>query len=128
VAVRIPDVKLRLEDVAYLRGLANQNGARCELGESKLARLRLLGLIERADVPVCPKVVKEADEAIYDGTRRAREALAGQRWSDLGHIAYEIERAVGRKQPRLGDVITKAGVKLLSDGEVVVMMSKAGCR
>jgi hypothetical protein len=123
----VPKISLRLEDVAYLRSLSGPNKIKCAIHDNRLRRLRILGLVEDAEIPATPATVADADKKINEFKLKVQRAFETENWWDNLPDAYLIRREWQRKQPSTGPVITELGRSLLATGEVTVKLSKKGC-
>lgn len=62
VEVTLPVVKLRVDDLSYLQGIANRDGkVQCKIPDGNFHRLMLLGLIEKAEIAPDPKLIAEPE-------------------------------------------------------------------
>lgn len=126
VAVKIPEIRLRLEDVAYLRSLTAPDGVQCHVPENKLARLRLLGLIEDKEVPQTEKEMERLQSQLDKLVALARRVLDEKKWEALPR-SYDFRRIESDMEPRRKTILTEAGMALLKQGSVTVKMQKRGC-
>ena len=127
VEVKIPQVKLRLQDLAFLRSLAQPEEVRCHVKEPVKERLRFLDLIARANVPPSDKKVAEATKEREKLTVELRAATDKADWIGAYNAAYQLRNMATRLNPRAEDVLTEKGKVLLRDGEVKVRARKVGC-
>ena len=127
VEVRVPKINLRLEDLTYLRGLANPNGVYCRISDNKIDRLKVLGLVEEKRFPLPEKEQKEA-QTEYENLEREMLALVEARnWSRVHDKSYNMYRAKQRlTETTIKTVLTATGALLLQKGEVRVRIKK-GC-
>lgn len=123
--VVIPEIKLRLDDLDYLKQLAeHQHGdqaSRCKAPRgSTIYRLRLLGLITEKNMGPDPKAQREWQKSKITAKKRALKALYQKPepdWVTLNSIGfYSLSREEGRFADRKMMVVTKAGLKLLMAG------------
>ena len=126
LSVRIPEIRLRLEDIVYLRALA-QGKATCELTSHKRTRLQLLGLVELKPVPPSAEKVAEVENLIANHKTQFQEALKAENWRSVAQIASDIGWKYSRLEPTNSWVLTEQGKTLLENGSVVVKLEKKGC-
>jgi hypothetical protein len=126
VNVKIPDVKLRLEDLAYLRSLGREDGIRCSIPRHHLDRLRLLGLVKIGTIPPTAKVREDAQKRIVELKAEAHRLMAAGEWERLSSVAWQLKGENSRLAPTKNDVLSALGRDLLEKGSVMVMMAK-GC-
>lgn len=126
VQVVLPIVKMRPEDLAYLRGLMDQ-GPKCSIPYKFQSRLLVLGLAEEKELPPCPKETRKWARA--DGVaRRTITREMGRKepnWDTISRVVWEAKR--GEPRPRKQFTITKAGVALIRKGITQVQIQK-GCK
>ncbi len=117
VDVVLPTVKLRIEDLSYLRGLLNE-GIKCHVPDRSKARLRVLGLIEDKELPACPKEMREFSKNIKLSERMAIRAVRNGKvdWGLLDKARYARPNDYNKPKPRKIVVITKAGMRLIQKG------------
>ena len=124
VEVTLPVVRLRVEDLAYLQGLQN-NEVKCIIPHGKKDRLELLGLAEYKTLPPCPKEMKVWQGRQADKIREMKKEL-GKEDPDLSRIR-DLASSYGKPQERRVFVITKAGAALLTKGSAMVRV-KGECK
>jgi hypothetical protein len=127
IEVKIPQVKLQLKDLAFLRSLAQPNGVHCNVGSNIKDRLQFLDLIARAKVPPDAAKVALAETDKAPIVARLKAEIASQEWEKAGKSIYEIQGILRRLQPIERDVLTSKGEALLRTGEVVIRARKVGC-
>ncbi len=127
VHVRIPQVNLRLEDLSFLRSLAQPNSVRCHVGYNSMQRLRFLDLIARAKVPRTEERRQELLAEIAKSKTELTKAIAKEDWNSVGSAARTLEHLKQQLQPAEDDVLTERGKALLSTGEITVKVRKVGC-
>lgn len=127
VEVKLPEVRLRLEDLAYLRSLTQEKAVRCHPKNGVLDRLRFLDLIARAKVQPSAEVVADVREKTAKLKRDLHEAVKKEDWDDVRGAAYNLERERNRLDPHEDDVLTEKGRLILKNGDVRVRVRKAGC-
>ena len=128
LTVKIPDVKLRVEDVGYLKSLANEDDVRCAIPSSRLERLRMLGLVKTGSVPPSSKVREEASKKIAEMKAQAHSLLDVENWAGLRMVCFSLDKELRRLEPRTADVISAAGRQLLEKGSVTVKAVGCGRR
>ncbi len=126
VTVRIPEVRLQLQDIAYMRSLGSE-GVHCTIHENSRHRLSLLGLIHQIDTPAPKERVTEVAAEMKTFATEARLAFKAKKWQALERAAYNLGRSGRRLEPTKQWTLTDAGRKLLSSGEIKVKMMKTGC-
>ena len=127
VEVKLPQIRLSLKDLAYLRSLSQDKSVHCHPGSSTLDRLRFLDLIARAKVPRSPEILaklkKEKEEALAD----LRANVITERWDAVVNNAFTLRDSTRRMEPSEEDVLTEKGKQLLATGEATVKVRKVGC-
>ena len=127
VEVKLPQIRLSLKDLAYLRSLSQDKSAHCHPGSSTLDRLRFLDLIARAKVPRSPEILaklkKEKEEALAD----LRANVIAESWNAVVNNAFTLRDSTRRMEPSEEDVLTEKGKQLLATGEATVKVRKVGC-
>ncbi len=128
VEVILPVVKLRLEDVSYMRGL-QESGMKCKVPDKNMDRLRVLGMVKRVDLPPCPKLVREWKKRIQDAKRLIlKEARKnGEIWDFSGIVTACSSYTLRPPDPRREWQLTPAALKLLKTGSAKAQIEK-GCR
>lgn len=127
VNVRIPEVKLQLKDLAYLRSVSQPKSLRCHPGSTVIDRLRFLDLIARANVPPSPETVMEVRKKTAELLPKLKAAIKKQDWHEANNLTYSLQREKDRLKPSEDDVLTERGKTLLSQGETTVKVRKVGC-
>lgn len=128
VEVTLPVVKLRVDDLSYLQGIANREGkVKCKVPDSNYHRLILLGLIERVEI--------QPDPALMEAFERKRlERLSGIKavvnaskvdWSAIRNACSPYWESPPR--PDTDTRITEAGRALIKNGTARVEV-KASCK
>ena len=125
VQVVLPTVKIRVEDLSALKGIA-ERGIKCNPSWKSSARLRILGLIEDQELPPCPKQKAELRARRKLTSKAVLKAISGSQWDwkALGSISWY--GVASEPQPRKVTVITPAGKALLAKGSALVTVQK-GC-
>lgn len=127
VEVKIPQVKLRLQDLAFLRSLAEPNSVHCRVPSSVEDRLRFLDLIAMTNMPPSEKIVAEVEAEKIKLVKSLAAATEKEDWNQAGNDVYALKNLVSRLRPRPVDVLTEKGKVLLRDGEVRIRARKVGC-
>lgn len=128
VTVRVPEVKLRLEDLTYLRSLSGDQKIKCAVSDNQLNRLRILGLVEDKDIPAAEQDVNEADFALEQLSNKLQVLLSAKDYNKLANFeTYNFREALRRKASRRVTVLTEVGRELLLKGEVRTKVAKLGC-
>jgi len=127
VVVKMPEVRLTMQDLGYLRSLANPEGLRCHPGNGTVERLRFLDLIARAKV-YPPKDVL-ATNAKTAALKKAsiKTAVSKEDWGAARSLCYDLESLTRDAQAKEQDVLTEKGKQLLRQGDVTVKVRKVGC-
>lgn len=127
VQVKIPNVTVRLADLAFLHSLSQPRAIRCHPSRSTLDRLRFLDLIARASI----QPTKEAKAAVEQARRQLaaelNKAIRVKDYAAVGSAAYALRRLRAQLEPKEDDVLTEKGKALLEHGEVKVRVRKVGC-
>lgn len=126
VMVRIPEVRLQLQDIAYMRSLGDGK-IHCTIHENSRQRLQLLGLIAQQDVTPSTEILAKARAEMREARERLKALVKAEDWDGLSNHAYVLRRARDRSLPTKQWALTDAGRKLLSSGEIRVKMMKTGC-
>jgi hypothetical protein len=127
VQVKLPQVRLTLEDLAYLRSLTQEKALRCHPNERILNRLRFLDLIARAHVQPTPETIEKANLERGRLLSELQALVASRAWEKLIMVAYALRALEQSLQPVEDTVLTSHGKKLLRDGEGIVRARKGGC-
>ena len=125
VSVKVPEVRLRLEDLAFLRSV--EQPVRCAASTSVINRLRFLDLIARAKVMPTEDEIREIETEKAAVMTALTEALKQEDWDGVSNAAYGLRSLRRRLAPREDDVLTDKGKALLLTGEVNVPVRKVGC-
>ena len=128
VTVKIPEVKLKIEDLTYLRSLSGDAKVHCFVPQRQLSRLRILGLVEEKEIPASPRTVADANAWLEKSSIQLRSLLDAKDWEGLSQFSrYEFSRPLRDMSPSFGTVLTDTGRVLLEKGSVVTKVSKLGC-
>jgi hypothetical protein len=128
VQVSIPDVRVTLADLAYLKNLKDNPRVRCNPKRGVEARLVFLGLIEKGQIGPCPKEVDSFNKSLADARVSIKEAVSKENWEKARRAAETLSREYGRPRAHDGFLITKAGLKLLENGTVAARTANIkGC-
>jgi len=127
VSVTIPQVKLQLKDLAFLRSVGQPTAVRCFPGRSVIDKLRFLDLIARSKVPPSDEAIKVAAKEKTELVKQLQAAVGRENWDDVYNVAYSLRSVVKGLEPREDDVLTEKGKALLRNGEVNVKVRKVGC-
>jgi hypothetical protein len=127
IEVKIPQVKLQLKDLAFLRSLAQPNGVHCNVGSNVKDRLQFLDLIARAKVPPDVAKVTLAEAEKIPIIARLKTEIECQNWEKANQSVYQLQSIQRRLEPIERDILTVRGEALLRTGEVVVRARKVGC-
>lgn len=125
VEIVIPEIKISLADLAYLTSLSSGD-QHCSPARQVKDRCVFLGLVEMAEIPPCPKAVKEHHDKIPPLIEECRVAFKTKDWSALGSAADRLRWNTIPKGSK-GLVLTKAGKDLLATGRAKGQMTKNGC-
>lgn len=123
--VVMPVVKIKLEDLSYLKGLADEpkNGVKCRPSSySSEHRLFLLGLLEEKEIPPCPKDLERYHENVKSMKARVLQAVKTWDWDWFRHAHFH---GFSPPEPRKVTVVTDAGRELLSKGLTHVAVKKS---
>ena len=128
VTVKLPEVKLKLEDVTYLRSLSGDQKISCYPKSAQVNRLKILGLIEAGEALPPASVIAEADNEIEQSLIDLRQMLDN---NDLNGLAnwdsYHLRRQIQAKLPQKRTILTEVGRQLLTNGLVETKVIKLGC-
>jgi hypothetical protein len=127
VTVHVPNVKLQLKDLAYLRSVSQPETIRCALDSKSRDRLRFLDLIAQAKVQPSEATVAEVVIEKAKLMTTLKVALESESWERVNSISYSLQRLARRLEPTIQDVLTEKGIALLQTGEVIVKVRKVGC-
>jgi hypothetical protein len=127
VTVHIPNVKLQLKDLAYLRSLSQPEDVRCMLDQKSRIRLQFLDLIAQAKVPPSEATVAAVGKDKVAMLSKLHAALESESWDCVNTVSYSLQRLARRLEPTIQDVLTEKGIALLQTGEVIVKVRKVGC-
>ena len=123
--VTVPIVRLSVEDLAYLKSMT-LDGPRCAISNARLSKLKLLGLIKRANVGPLQTTVS-AFRKKAEAFKSSLPALArNEQWDAIQREASNLEYAKRRLEPHDEDVISSSGKALLTSGTVRVTLPQ-GC-
>lgn len=128
VEVTLPVVKLRVDDLSYLQGIANREGkTKCSIPDGNYHRLILLGLIEKVEIPADPKLMAKFEQDRIDRLNAIR-AIVNAKVTDweairslTGYWSYS------KPQSTFDTRITESGRKLIANGSAQVEV-KASCK
>lgn len=126
----LPVVKIRVQDLSYLRGLLDAENAKdgrmkCLVPRGNDARLRMLGLIEDVEVGPCPDEIAEYNKLVTELKKVIRKATAGEIWDWTAIDQCGIYRVRSKPKPRIVMKVTAAGKKLLAQGSASVVVKKS---
>lgn len=124
--VVMPVVKIRLEDLSYLKGLADQpkTGVKCRPSSySSEHRLFLLGLLEEKEIPPCPEDLKRYHENVKSMKARVLQAVKTWDWEWFRQSSFHSLSQP--PEPRKVTVVTDAGRELLRKGLTHVVVKKS---
>jgi hypothetical protein len=127
VSVKVPEVRLKLEDLAYLRSVGQPKAVRCFPKHGVLDRLRFLDLIARAKVPLDKESADEIAKKVKSGRADLQRAVDKCDWNQVQSHAYSLQRLARDLEPVEADILTDRGRQLLRQGEVNVKVRKVGC-
>lgn len=128
VEVQLPVVKLRVEDLSYLRGLQD-DPIKCKIPDGNFHRLMVLNLVERYELPPCEKQMAEFDKRRVDLEQKLRSCIKAKSidWNELSGTYVTGVSDSGRPQKRTSIRITDSGRALIKDGMAHVQIAKS-CR
>jgi hypothetical protein len=127
VTVHVPNVKLQLKDLAYLRSLSQPEDIRCMLDSKSRDKLRFLDLIAWAKVPPSDAAIEETAKEKAKLLTALNAALESENWDRVNSTSYSLQRLARLLEPTIQDVLTEKGKTLLQTGEVNVKVRKVGC-
>ena len=127
IEVKIPQVRLQLRDLAFLRSLAQPNAVHCHVPENIMDRLRFLDLIAKANVPPSADAVREVEKEEAKMLAELLKEIEDKNWSRAEQTCRNMRYARERLVPKPKDVLTVKGEQILRTGEVVVRARKVGC-
>lgn len=127
VEVKIPQVKLQLRDLAFLRSLAQPDAVHCRVSENVMDKLRFLDLIAKANVPPTDKRISEVKEEQKKLLSKMEQELTAERWDAASNLIYQLKSNTRSLKPEERDVLTAKGEALLRTGIVTVRARKVGC-
>lgn len=120
VRVELPVVKLRVDDLSYLKHLSDKTpeSVPCVPVSGKSSRLRILGLIEDKEINPCPKALAEFQKKRSETLLKIRQAIKSEKidWETLNNLS--MYRCTDSQSPkkRTITVVTPAGRALLRRG------------
>jgi hypothetical protein len=128
VEVTLPVVKLRVDDLSYLQGIANREGkgAYCTIPEGNKARLLVLGLIEKVEIKPEGRAMEDFDKKRIDKLKAIRAIINEEppNWQAIArcdkHMGYP-------PQSTWTTHVTEAGRKLIKNGTAQVQV-RASCK
>lgn len=112
ITVRVPDIQLKMEDLAYLKQLSA--GVYCSCSHSVKNRCIFLGLVEDRDVIPAPEKMAEWVKEKFRQLEEANTLLASGKYAEFENVACELDR--GRPTKHNERVVTEAGLALLKTG------------
>lgn len=126
VEVVIPEIKLNLADLAYLRGLMPDQ-VRCTCPSNKTRdKLLFLGLIEEGEVSP-PKTEMDAfTKKQADGWELIRSGAKSENFEVIGK-GYDMIRWARKPETKKDWFITVAGKGIIKNGHGKTQISKKGC-
>jgi hypothetical protein len=128
VTVHIPNVKLQLKDLAYLRSLSQTDSTHfCALDSKSRDKLRFLDLIAQAKVAPSEATVADVAKEKALCLKQLHASLESESWEAVNSASYMLQRLARRLEPTVQDVLTEKGKSLLQNGEVSVKVRKVGC-
>jgi len=128
VVVKLPEVKLKLEDITYLRSLSGDQKISCFPKAAQVNRLMVLGLIEDGETAPLASVVSEANKNVEESLTELRQLLYTNNLKGLSNWDnYYLRRQIDAMKPKKGKVLTEVGRELLEKSEVVTRITKLGC-
>lgn len=126
VEVVIPEVKLNLADLSFLRGLMPGH-VRCTCPSNKTRdKLLFLGLIQEGDIAPESEDVKAWEKKQQEALERCTVAFKAKNWDAVHSASYDI-RYPRRPESHRGYLITRAGLDLIKNGHAKTQISKKGC-
>lgn len=117
IDVVIPEIKLALSDLAYMRGLT-ADGQRCFCSNKSRDKLIFMGLVEHGSVEPTPAEIREWQEkraaliAKIDATYKKRDYSA---LNEATNSFYYHDRK--KPESRKDYILTKAGKEVLAKGK-----------
>ncbi len=133
VQVELPIVKLRVEDLSYLRGMDQSSDdpavIKCKIPDGNFHRLLVLGLVERFELPPCPKQMEEFEKKRNETEAKIRAAVKPKSidWNVLSGYYFSGLGDSSRPKKRESIRITDAGRALIKNGVAQVQIAKS-CR
>lgn len=128
VEIQLPIVKLRVEDLSWLLGMAKETAEiKCTVPYKNMYRLLILGLVEKFELPPCPTKTREFQGRRSTVEGRLRKCITPKSidWESLGDISMSCLGDRYRPGKREGTRITVAGRALIKDGTAKVQISKS---
>ena len=127
IEVKIPQVRLQLKDLAFLRSLAQPDAVHCHVPENIKDRLRFLDLIAKANVPPSIEALRKEEKEEAEMIVILQKEIEVKDWSRAEQTCRSLRYAREKLVPRPQDVLTAEGEALLRTGEVTVRARKVGC-
>ncbi len=130
VEVQLPVVKLRVEDLSWLMGMAKETDeVKCHPPSQNMGRLKILGLVEDYELPPCPKNLKEFEDRRKAAEERIRKAVRPKSidWGMFASQSWHNLQDNYKPGKRIATRITQAGRNLIKDGIAQVQIAKS-CR
>lgn len=128
LSVVLPIVKIRLEDLSYLRGLLDSETSgkpKCNVPRRNDARLRVLGLVEDVEVDPCPDEMRQYGVTIAQAKKTIQKAIKDDEWDWASLSGIPFWTIKNKPRPRILTKITSAGKKLLADGAANVVIKRS---
>lgn len=114
ITVVMPEVKLNIAELAYLTGLM-LGATQCYPKQHITDKLVFLGLIEMAEIPVCPKAIAALEKRRMEWKTKTRLAVKEGRFGDVEGMPHDL-RPRNAPTPSKGYVLTKAGAEFIAKG------------
>lgn len=128
VEIQLPVVKLRVEDLSWLLGMANETTEiKCSVPHKNLDRMLVLGLVENYEMPPCPTRMKEFHERRRIAEEKLRKAVKPKSidWDIVSNLQVSYTGDRNAPANRTGVRITSAGRTLIKNGIAKVQISKS---
>ncbi len=113
VTVVMPEVKLKIEDLAYMRGLQQQ--VRCHCSTKVRDKLTFLGLIEEALITPSDKEMNEFKLNLATQEASLRSAVKKRDWKACYDASWELRNA-NTPKPEKRFRLTSSGAAFIKNG------------
>lgn len=126
IDIKVPQVRLDLKHLTYLRGLASGNGTTCHLDYNHREKLELLGLTTTQEFTPTKADIRKVEASRKVAAATVRKLVREKKWTEAKNAIQSL-LYITTPTSQKRTVLTCAGKELLAKGEVRTRLAGKGC-